>query len=44
MLVDSTLLVGWPTDRSSCYLKKSVVKLMDRTVYAACLSHHNAYN
>jgi len=35
MLVDSTWLVGWPIDRSSSVVKKkSVLKLMDRTVYA----------
>ena len=35
MFVDSTWLVGWPVDRySSVIKKKSVPKLMDRTVYA----------
>ena len=31
-LVDSTLLVGWQTDRSSSVIKKLVLKLMDRSV------------
>jgi hypothetical protein len=29
--------VGWPIDRSSCYLKKSVLKLTDHTVYTEVL-------
>ena len=40
MLVDSTSLAGWPIDHSSSViLKKSVLKLMDHTVYGQLQMH-----
>ena len=40
MLVDITWLLGWPIDRcNSVMLQKSVLKLMDRTVYFPLLLH-----
>jgi hypothetical protein len=35
MLIDSTMLVVWPIDRSSSVIKKKIPNLMDGTVYAS---------